>query len=105
MTTRKSKTLHYLKLSTGDELIAEVEFNERGVVTLVNPFRLIHIYAEGVLLPQFHPLIYGQYFLTTQIHANDLVIAAEPGEHLSFLYHDFISQLSADIRPRGTILH
>ena len=102
----KLRSLQYLKLTSGEDLISEIEIDEKNeVITLVNPFRVFHLYAEGSLVPQFHPLIYGQYFLTAQINADSLMLVVDPGEPLAMLYRDFLKQLASEGCPRGITLH
>jgi hypothetical protein len=102
------KNIRFIKLSSGEEIISEINLDEqnRGILILINPFRVYNLYADGHLFPQFHPMVFGVYFLTARLNANDVMMALEPGEAMTSFYYQFLEQLKADsIRPPGTTLH
>lgn len=102
---KESMEIFFIKLVSGDEIIAEVEDHDEDdlLFKLINPLRIVNYMQDGVMYPSFHPFVFGNFFDEFLINKMQVCIITEAGPYLTELYCDFLKNVISNEKEGSTI--
>lgn len=94
--------LKFLRLVTGEDLIALLHQIDDKTFKIINPLKLVYTLGEkpGVIVMGFVHWIFPEVQKTQEyvLKSSDILTIAEPSEHIEVYYHESLKMLDKSLK-------